>query len=90
MPWDDVPTVPPELILLPRWFPIHLSKMSYWARTVIVPLLVLCALQAAWRAIRAACMCAELFVAGVPARQPARAAPERRLVGVLRRRWTGC
>ena len=41
--WNDVPTVPPELILLPRWFPVHLSKMSYWARTVIVPLLVLCA-----------------------------------------------
>src|ERR1700735_3984914 len=41
--WANVPTVPPELILLPRWFPIHLSKMSYWARTVIVPLLVLAA-----------------------------------------------
>lgn len=39
--WDAVPTLPAELILLPRWFPIHLSKMSYWARTVIVPLLVL-------------------------------------------------
>ena len=37
--------VPVELILLPRWFPIHLSKMSYWARTVIVPLLVLAALK---------------------------------------------
>jgi squalene-hopene/tetraprenyl-beta-curcumene cyclase len=42
-PWSAVPTMPPEIILLPRWFPIHLSKMSYWARTVIVPLLVLCA-----------------------------------------------
>jgi len=41
--WSNVPTVPVELILLPRWFPIHLSKMSYWARTVIVPLLVLAA-----------------------------------------------
>jgi squalene-hopene/tetraprenyl-beta-curcumene cyclase len=39
--WAAVPTMPVELILLPRWFPIHLSKMSYWARTVIVPLLVL-------------------------------------------------
>ncbi len=39
--WDAVPTMPPEIILLPRWFPIHLSKMSYWARTVIVPLLVI-------------------------------------------------
>ena len=44
-PWADIPTMPPELILLPRWFPIHLSKMSYWARTVIVPLLVLGALK---------------------------------------------
>jgi squalene-hopene/tetraprenyl-beta-curcumene cyclase len=40
-PWSTIPTMPVELILLPRWFPIHLSKMSYWARTVIVPLLVL-------------------------------------------------
>ena len=42
-PWRVVPTMPVELILLPRWFPVHLSKMSYWARTVIVPLLVLAA-----------------------------------------------
>ena len=41
--WTTVPTLPVELILLPRWFPVHLSKMSYWARTVIVPLLVLSA-----------------------------------------------
>lgn len=43
--WKVVPTMPVELILLPRWFPVHLSKMSYWARTVIVPLLVLTARQ---------------------------------------------
>jgi squalene-hopene/tetraprenyl-beta-curcumene cyclase len=42
-PWKAVPTLPVELILLPKWFPIHLSRMSYWARTVIVPLLVLAA-----------------------------------------------
>ena len=40
-PWSTIPTMPVEIILLPRWFPIHLNKMSYWARTVIVPLLVL-------------------------------------------------
>src|ERR1700736_6692020 len=43
--WKRVPTMPVELILLPRWFPIHLSRMSYWARTVIVPLLVLTTLR---------------------------------------------
>ena len=40
-PWETIPTMPVELILVPKWFPIHLLKMSYWARTVIVPLLVL-------------------------------------------------
>jgi squalene-hopene/tetraprenyl-beta-curcumene cyclase len=44
-PWDAVPEVPVELMIAPKWFPIHLSKMSYWARTVIVPLLVLTALR---------------------------------------------
>ena len=44
-PWGAVPTIPPELMLAPRWFPVHLSRFSYWARTVVVPLLVLCALK---------------------------------------------
>ena len=39
--WRAVPEMPVEIMLLPKWFPIHLSKISYWARTVIVPLLVL-------------------------------------------------
>jgi squalene-hopene/tetraprenyl-beta-curcumene cyclase len=43
--WSAVPTIPPELILAPRWLPVHLTKISYWARTVVVPLLVLCALK---------------------------------------------
>ncbi len=45
IPWSEVPTMPVEMILLPRWFPIHLSKMSYWARVVLAPLLVLQALK---------------------------------------------
>lgn len=45
IPWSRVPVMPVELILAPRWFPVHLSRMSYWARTVIVPLLVLAALR---------------------------------------------
>ena len=44
-PWQAVPTIPPELMLAPKWFPVHLSRFSYWARTVVVPLLVLCALK---------------------------------------------
>jgi squalene-hopene/tetraprenyl-beta-curcumene cyclase len=41
IPWRGVPTMPVEIMLLPRWFPFHLDKVSYWARTVMVPLLVL-------------------------------------------------
>ena len=67
--WNDVPTVPPELILLPRWFPVHLSKMSYWARTVIVPLLVLCALKPLARNPRGIHV-PELFVPGGAAASP--------------------
>jgi squalene-hopene/tetraprenyl-beta-curcumene cyclase len=43
VPWRAVPVMPVELMLLPNWFPFHLDKISYWSRTVIVPLLVLMA-----------------------------------------------
>ena len=46
IPWRGVPLVPVEIMLLPRWFPFHLSKVSYWSRTVMVPLAVLCSLKA--------------------------------------------
>jgi squalene-hopene/tetraprenyl-beta-curcumene cyclase len=45
VPWRAVPVMPLEIMHLPLWFPFHLSKVSYWSRTVIVPLLVLMALQ---------------------------------------------
>lgn len=45
LPWRGVPFVPVELILLPRWFPLHVLKISYWSRTVTVPLSVLCSLK---------------------------------------------
>jgi len=45
LPWQAVPMMPVEIMLLPAWFPFHLSKVSYWARTVIVPLLVLNSLR---------------------------------------------
>ena len=45
VPWDAVPVMPIEIMLLPRWFPFHLSKVAYWSRTVLVPLLVLQALR---------------------------------------------
>jgi squalene-hopene/tetraprenyl-beta-curcumene cyclase len=43
--WRSVPALPVEIMLLPRWSPFHLAKISYWARTTLVPLLVLAALK---------------------------------------------
>jgi len=34
IPWRGVPVMPVEIMLLPRWFPFHLDKVSYWSRTV--------------------------------------------------------
>ncbi len=45
LPWRSVPVMPVEIMLLPSWFPFHLNKISYWGRTVIVPLLVLMTLK---------------------------------------------
>ncbi len=45
VPWRAVPFIPVEVMLLPRWFPFHLSKVSYWSRAVMVPLFILCSLK---------------------------------------------
>lgn len=45
VPWRAVPFMPVEIMLLPRWFPFHISKVSYWSRTVMVPLFVICTLR---------------------------------------------
>ncbi len=41
LPWHTVPAMPAESIWLPRWWIFNLSKVSYWSRCVIVPLLIL-------------------------------------------------
>jgi squalene-hopene/tetraprenyl-beta-curcumene cyclase len=43
--WKSVPVLPVEIMLLPLWFPFHINRISYWARTTIVPLMVLAALK---------------------------------------------
>jgi len=45
IPWRGVPFIPVETMLFPRWFPFHLDKVSYWSRTVMVPLFILCSLK---------------------------------------------
>jgi squalene-hopene/tetraprenyl-beta-curcumene cyclase len=60
-PWSSVPVMPVEIMLLPKWFPFHLDKISYWARTVIVPLMVLMAQKPAAKNAKNVGI-AELFV----------------------------
>lgn len=45
VPWYAIPFMPVELMLAPSWFPLTLNKVSYWSRTVMVPLLGLCSLK---------------------------------------------
>ncbi len=39
--WNGVPAMPVEIMLLPHRFYFNLYEVSYWSRTVIVPLLIL-------------------------------------------------
>lgn len=41
MHYDAIPTIPPEMVLLPKWFLFHLDKVSAWSRTMIMPLSVI-------------------------------------------------
>lgn len=43
--WDACPSIPPEVVLLPRWFPFHLDKVAAWTRTMILPLALCSALR---------------------------------------------
>src|SRR4051794_7850024 len=45
IPWRALPLAPVEIMLLPKWFPFHLDKISYWSRCTVTPLLVVQALK---------------------------------------------
>lgn len=40
-PWGGIPAMPVEIMLLPRWSYFNIHAISYWSRTVLIPLLVL-------------------------------------------------
>jgi squalene-hopene/tetraprenyl-beta-curcumene cyclase len=46
--WDWVPAVPPELLLLPKWFYVNLLEMSSWTRAIVVPLTIIYARRPDW------------------------------------------
>ncbi|NNU15695.1 squalene--hopene cyclase [Parvularcula sp. ZS-1/3] len=60
IPWRGTPSLPVEVMRLPKWFPFHISKVAYWSRTVMIPLLVLVAKKA--RAKDCSVKIDELFV----------------------------
>ena len=41
IPWRSIPFMPIEIIKFPKWFPFHIYKISYWSRTVLIPLLII-------------------------------------------------
>ena len=42
-PWDALPALPPEVVLLPAWCPLNIYDFACWARQTIVPLTVVAA-----------------------------------------------
>ena len=66
LPWRTVPAMPVEIMFLPRWWFFNLSKVSYWSRCVIVPLLIIFAKRPVI-AVEAQFGIAELFLS-TPAR----------------------
>jgi squalene-hopene/tetraprenyl-beta-curcumene cyclase len=45
VPWRATPWIPVEAMLLPKWSPFTLEKVSYWSRTCMVPLFILATLK---------------------------------------------
>ena len=58
--WSGIPAMPVEIMLLPRWSYFNLLEVSYWSRTVIVPLLVLMDLKPV-RRLSSTCRLDELW-----------------------------
>jgi squalene-hopene/tetraprenyl-beta-curcumene cyclase len=47
--WKMVPAIPPEIMLLPNWFPLNLYEMSSWTRGIVIPLAIVYARKPNWR-----------------------------------------
>jgi squalene-hopene/tetraprenyl-beta-curcumene cyclase len=40
-PWQYLPSIPVEMILLPKWSPFNIYKMSSWSRAMLIPLAII-------------------------------------------------
>jgi squalene-hopene/tetraprenyl-beta-curcumene cyclase len=47
--WSIVPSIPPELMLLPDWVPINIYEMSSWTRGIVIPLALIYSHKPDWR-----------------------------------------
>ncbi|MBS1840130.1 MAG: squalene--hopene cyclase [Acidobacteria bacterium] len=47
--WNLVPSIPPEMMLLPNWFAMNIYEMSSWTRGIVIPMAILSSLRPDWR-----------------------------------------
>src|SRR5215470_5260312 len=47
--WELVPSIPPELMLIPNWFFLNIYEMSSWTRGIVIPMAILSSLRPHWR-----------------------------------------
>jgi squalene-hopene/tetraprenyl-beta-curcumene cyclase len=80
--WSIVPAIPPELMLLPKWFPLNLYEMSSWTRGIVVPLAIVFAYKPSWR-LPEGLTVTELFK--VPGAKPPSFRWDKRLIS-----WRNC
>lgn len=62
-PWEETPSIPPEIIFFPRWVPFNIYNFACWARATILPLAILSSRRTV-RHLPAASRLNELFPAG--------------------------
>jgi squalene-hopene/tetraprenyl-beta-curcumene cyclase len=43
--WNELPAMPPELVLLPSWIPLNVYDWGCWARQTVVPITVVATLK---------------------------------------------
>ena len=80
--WSIVPSIPPELMLLPKWFPINIYEMSSWTRGIVIPLAIVYAHKPKWH-LPEGITVGELFK--VPGRKPTSFVWDKRLFS-----WRNC
>jgi squalene-hopene/tetraprenyl-beta-curcumene cyclase len=79
--WGDCPAVPPELVLLPDWFPFNIYRISSWSRAILVPLSLIWAKKP---------RCPVPVGAGIEELRAGGTAPQPPRRGARQRLWTGC